>query len=251
MQEGVEIELWQDGGQVEQFSLTEVNPDTDPLTTALVVDVSSSMAGEPIAAARQAATEFVNQLRVNDSVCLYTFATKINMAQACTTDHQLVISVINQLDPVDDTALYDVLIRVSEDHLRWPGRQAIVVLSDGSDTVSQATLDMVLTHVQQSNIPLYMIGLISEQFNGALLAQLAEATTGVYLETPSAADLQALYTQTQHQLSNQYRLDFTSLYPNRLSGVVTIRFISGEEVVETTREFFVQQQERRPNEQLK
>lgn len=246
LQEGVEIELWQDGAQVKEVSLTEVNLDTDPLTTALVVDVSSSMAGEPIAAARQAASEFVNQLRVNDSVCVYTFATKINKAQACTTDHKKVISVINQLEPVDDTALYDVLIRVSEEQQRLPGRQAIVVLSDGSDTVSQATLDMALAHVQQSNIPLYIIGLISEQFNGALLGGLAEATTGVYLETPSATDLQALYTRTQDQLSNQYRLNFTSLYPNRQSGMLTIRFISGQEVVSTTREFFVQQQERRP-----
>lgn len=235
----VNIKVAQDGVAIPDFNLTAVQPEQDPLTTALMIDVSGSMEGEAIIQARAAAEEFVRQLRPTDSVCLYTFATRINLVQACTTDHAVVITAIQGLQTVDDTSLYDALIRVATDQSTLSGRQAIVVLSDGADTVSQATLDEALTSVKEANIPLYLIGLLSEQFDGTVLQRLADDTNGVYLQTPSAEQLRDLYLLTEVQLDNQYRLSFDSLTPDQMSGTLRFQFEDGAYQLEATKQFFV------------
>ena len=159
--------------------------------------------------------------------------------QACTTDHATVITAIQGLQTVDDTSLYDALIRVATDQSTLSGRQAIVVLSDGADTVSQATLDEALISVKQANIPLYLIGLLSEQFDGTVLQRLADETNGVYLQTPSAEQLRDLYLLTEVQLDNQYRLSFDSLTTDQTSGTLTFQFEDGDYRLVATKQFYV------------
>lgn len=235
----VNINITQDDQPIPDFNLSAVQPEQEPLTTALMIDVSGSMEGDAIVQARAAAEEFVRQLRSTDSVCLYTFATQINLVQACTTDHAVIITAIQGLQTVDDTSLYDALIRVSTDQSTLSGRQAIVILSDGADTVSQATLDEALASVKQTNIPLYLIGLLSEQFDGTVLQRLADETNGVYLQTPSAEQLRDLYLLTEVQLENQYRLSFDSISPDQTSGILNFQFEDGDYRLEATKSFFV------------
>jgi uncharacterized protein YegL len=212
-----------------------------PLISSLVVDVSGSMEGEPIIAAREAAMSFVVQLNPQDSACLYSFATLVNLVQDCTTSHAEVIGAISKLVTIDDTSLYDALIRVSNNQGQREGRQAIIVLSDGNDTVSQASLEEAQAQMKRSQIPFYLIGLISEQFDGAILQQLADATEGIYLESPSVAELQLVYSKAKAQLDNQYYVEFDSVYPERSSGLITIRFKDGKDVLEIIREYSVEQ----------
>lgn len=212
-----------------------------PLISSLVVDVSGSMEGEPIIAAREAAMSFVVQLNAQDEACLYSFATQVNLVQDCTTTHSEVIGAISNLVTIDDTSLYDALIRVSNQQGERGGRQAAIVLSDGNDTVSQASLEEAQAQMKRSNIPFYLIGLISEQFDGAVLQQLADATEGIYLESPSLAELQLLYSKAKAQLDNQYYVEFDSVHPERTSGVITIRFKDGEEVLEVIREYSLEE----------
>jgi hypothetical protein len=235
----VNIKLLQDGVLIPNFELATVQPDQEPLTTALMIDISGSMEGEPILQARMAAEEFVRQLRPTDSVCLYTFATQITLVQTCTTDHAAIIAAIQALQTVDDTSLHDALIRVATDQSSLSGRQAIVVLSDGADTVSQATLDEALATMKETNIPLYLIGLVSEQFDGSVLQRLATETNGLYLQTPSAEQLRDLYLLTEVQLDNQYRLSFESLSSDQTSGNLQFLFEDGEYQLEETKQFYV------------
>ena len=73
----VNIKISQDGIPIPDFDLTAVQPEQEPLTTALMIDVSGSMEGEAIVQARAAAEEFVRQLRPTDSVCLYTLPPRL------------------------------------------------------------------------------------------------------------------------------------------------------------------------------
>lgn len=234
----VNIKVFQEGVEVPSFAITTVDPEQEPLTTALMIDISGSMEGEPIVQAREAAEAFVRQLRPTDSVCLYTFATQITLVQTCTTDHETTIAAIQGLQTVDDTSLYDALIRVATDQATLSGRQAIVVLSDGADTVSQSALEEALATVQSTNIPLYLIGLVSEQFDGAVLQRMANETNGLYLQTPSAEQLRDLYLLTEVQLDNQYRLTFDSLFPEQPSGTLLFQFEDGDYVLEETKVFY-------------
>jgi Mg-chelatase subunit ChlD len=235
-----DVEVFQDGQPVTDFYLEPVNTAKEPVTVAVVVDVSGSMRGEPIELARQGAASFVRQLGANDTACLYTFATLVRLVVECTNDKAAVITAIEGLQTIDDTALYDALVRVTNDIAQRSGRLAIVVLSDGADTKSQATIAQALEGVRTSSIPVYTIGLLSEQFDGSVLRTLAEGADAIYLEAPQPEAIATLYAQVEQQLASQYRITFRSLFPERRSGEITIRVKQGDEVIEIKREFSVQ-----------
>ncbi|NJM09241.1 VWA domain-containing protein [Candidatus Gracilibacteria bacterium] len=198
------------------------------------------MNGEPMAGARAAAAEFVAQLGSNDAACLYVFATQVRQLVDCTTDHAAVITAIEGLQTIDDTALYDALTRVTADHIQRDGRLAIVVLSDGADTKSRATLDEAFRQVRESSIPVYTIGLLSPQFDGTVLQRLSDEADAIYLEAPKVENMAELYRRINEQLLNQYRVSFTSLFPSRREGEILIRIKRNDEAIEITRTFTVQ-----------
>jgi VWFA-related protein len=239
LQGSTRIQIAQDGQDVSDFVMTPVDPNALPLTVALAVDVSGSMRGDPITQARVAAISFVNQLGVNDAACVYSFETTVKRVQSCTTDKQAAIRVLSTLNPAGNTALYDAMVAVANDHAKLSGRQAIIILSDGADTASKSTQADALTRLRATNLPLYTIGLAGKDFNPTLLKQFAQANGGSYLETPNAGDLRGLYDRIQGQLKNQYRITFRSLFPDRTSGNVTIRLTTPDQVVEATRAYVV------------
>ncbi len=234
-----DIQVFQDGESVEQFVMNPVDPTTEPLAVALAIDVSGSMYGEPLTAAREAAAEFVRQLEPNDTVCLYIFATLVQQVGRCTIDKSTVIEAISNLETIDDTALHDALIRVASDLNQRPGRKAVVLLSDGADTRSNATFDTALTIVRESNIPVYSVGLLSEQFDGAPLERIAQESNGIYKLTPHPEEMQELYNQIRLQLENQYVVTFRSIFADRREGTVTIRIQRNEWLLEISRPFVV------------
>ncbi len=234
-----EVAVYQDGRQVENFSMTPVDPAQEPLTVALAIDVSGSMHGEALATARRAAADFVTRLSAHDQVCLYIFATEVQQLKGCTTDHSSVVSAIEALETIDDTSLYDALARVSSDMLAIRGRRAVIVLSDGADTTSQNSFETALDLVHESNIPVYTIGLLSEKFDGGILQRLADEADATYLEAPSAAEMRGLYDLIDQQLENQYRISFYSLDPGKFNGNIQIIVAREEHRVEIERSFVV------------
>ena len=91
------------------------------------------------------------------------------------------------------TALYDALI-AGLDHLNDASRprKALVVISDGGDNASRATLDAVLARAHKSNAAIYTIGVYdpdeADKNRGALKA-LARATGGERFEPASPGEL--------------------------------------------------------------
>ena len=136
-----------------------------------------------------------------------------------------------------DTSIYDALVRVSSDLAGRSGRKAIIILSDGADTKSTASFDVALTTARKSNMPVYSVGLVSEQFDGQLLERLALETNGIYKLTPRPEEIQELYNQVQHQLENQYHVTFQSIAPQRREGTVMVRIRRDSEMIDIERPF--------------
>jgi VWFA-related protein len=235
-----EVTVYQDGQRIENFSMIPVDPDQEPLTVALAINVSGSMYGEALVTARRAAADFVKQLSELDRVCLYIFATEVQQVTGCSSDHAAVIAAIEALETIDDTSLYDALARVSSDMLAIPGRRAVIVLSDGADTTSRNSFETALNMVHESNIPVYTIGLLSEKFDGGILQRLAAEADATYLEAPSAGEMRGLYDLIDQQLENQYRISFYSLYPGKRQGNIQITVEREEHRVDIERSFVVQ-----------
>src|SRR6185503_9088295 len=87
-----------------------------------------------------------------------------------------------KLAPVGQTALYDAVMDGLE-HLSSAAqaRKVLVLLSDGGDNASKATLDKVLDAAHRANVTIYAIGLYDEfapDTNPGVLRRLADATGG-------------------------------------------------------------------------
>jgi VWFA-related protein len=176
------------------------------LSVVLAVDVSGSMAGQPLASAQQAASDFVHGLSAQDSVSILTFGDSVTTALEPTTDKDAVAAALAQLSAGGNTALYaaasQAIAKVSDSPST---RRVVILLSDGVDYggKSGVSRDDSLAQAKAMGVPVYTIGLGSE-IDRNYLSELATATAARFLETPSPAGLSQLYDDIAGLLRGQY-----------------------------------------------
>ena len=126
-----------------------------PVDLIVVMDISGSMEGDKITTARSSLMQFVRQLDDRDSLRIDLFNDQISTLTPLSPigeKRQQVLDSVSGIFEQNSTSLYDAVLNAYEDlqnegdptHIR-----AIVVLSDGADTASAATLNQV---IQQINI---------------------------------------------------------------------------------------------------
>ena len=109
-----------------------------PLEVVLVIDTSGSMDGAPIDQAREAAKAFVGAMPDPAAVTVIAFG---DSAEVVAEPGDDATEAISALEADGETALYDAIGLAAEAF--QPGvdtRRVMVVLSDGGDTASEATL---------------------------------------------------------------------------------------------------------------
>ena len=161
------------------------NEDT-PLTVGLIIDASGSMRtklGEVVAASLAFAKlsnpeDEIFAIRFNDDVKPLVQDRPFLMAGDLTA----LSAGIASLRPEGRTALYDALV-AGLTHLGRGSRarKVLVVISDGGDNASQATLDRVLARARESSAAIYTIGIYDDDDldrNPGVLKSLAHTTGG-------------------------------------------------------------------------
>lgn len=159
------------------------NQDT-PVTIGLILDASSSMApklGEVLAAS----LAFARSSNPEDELFALRFNDDVRDAVA---GHRFLRAgdlvalgiALASVRPEGRTALYDALV-AGLDRLAEGSRprKALIVISDGGDNASTATLDRVLVRARNSNAAIYTIGLFEDEDldrNPGVLKSLANTT---------------------------------------------------------------------------
>jgi tight adherence protein B len=179
---------------------------TSSLEILLVVDTSGSMKGAPIAAARDAAREFLTVLPGDARVGVVAFGSTPSLVARPTTDRALLTSRISELAATGETALYDAVAFAKSQFTAAPRDRAIVLLSDGGDTVSRTTLDQAAAGGVRTNV----IELVTGESNRAVLGRLADAGGGSVSSVSDPAALAGLYRAAAASLANQYRVTYES-----------------------------------------
>jgi Ca-activated chloride channel family protein len=128
-----------------------------PLSMTLAIDTSGSVRKDLYAEA-DAAEHFVNAtLRSQDQMSLMDFATTPREIQPFTNNIKLIDRGLKRLHGDYATALYDA-VKLAAYRLRGkPGRKVLIVVSDGGDTVSQATYADALEEALRSEVMIYSI----------------------------------------------------------------------------------------------
>jgi tight adherence protein B len=211
-----------------------------PIQTVLLIDESGSMQGEAIAAASAAAATFIDAMRPGDTAATQAFNEEFRTLQDFTGDKEALKASLAGLDPRRETALYDALIKALASFGPDPSGAAryVILLSDGGDTASTATLLDAIAAVRASGISVYAIGLKTDEFDSNPLERLAELSGGRYLETPDPEALVSLYGTLAKELQNQYLVGFTLPPSSAAAGDLTVEITAGGETVTAERGFF-------------
>ena len=117
------------------------------LEVILAIDVSESML-PAIEAAKAAAAEFVTAMPADVPIGVETFADSVTVLTPPTTDRDLITLQIESITTGGDTALYDVVVAASQHFTPTSQHKVIVLLSDGKDEGSTATLDTAVSASQ-------------------------------------------------------------------------------------------------------
>jgi VWFA-related protein len=153
-----DFRLLEDG---QEQQITHFNSERVPVSLGLVVDTSGSMEGERWVSARQALNRFLFQLLDrDDEVFLYRFDNQPDLVEDWTTDRERVATGLARIRPRGATSLYDAV--ASAVPLAQTGRhrkKAIVLISDGNDTNSRATIREVKSMIRSTEVLAYAIGI--------------------------------------------------------------------------------------------
>lgn len=141
--------------------LSHFSAERVPVSLGIVLDTSGSMAGERIRAAKRALDRLLyDLLEPTDEVFLYRFSDHPSLVQGWTTNHQQVRRALGRITPDGGTAMYDALAAAVA--LVPTGRhkkKAVVLLSDGNDTVSFTKRRDVQRLIRESETLVYALGI--------------------------------------------------------------------------------------------
>lgn len=177
----------------------------------LVIDVSGSMAGAFIAAAKAAASEFVARAPDGARIAVVAFGTDVTVASELTADKDALIASIAALELAGDTALFDAVTRAADLIAAGDAATAtIIVLSDGEDTASQSAPSTVVDRLVAAGASFYGIQLGDAVDGAGDLASLVASVRGTKLTATDAAGLAGAYDALAVNSGNRYTVRYTS-----------------------------------------
>jgi len=182
-----------------------------PLTVALGVDRSWSMAGKPLELAKQASRGFLNQLKTGDRALVVAISSSADIIAPLSSDRLTQGRAISALDPWSTTALRDAIVAALDRLEPESGRQALVLFSDGNDRYSSATEAQVISRARRSNALIYPITIGKQR--PAFLAELAVLTGGRSFLLKDATELEKTLSTIARELRYQYLLGYAPSNP--------------------------------------
>lgn len=208
-----------ENGEIIPLDQSEGAGEIDPLTVLLAMDISGSMLyAKKLESAKAAARVFVDQLRPTDRIGLLAFHTEIFYVQPITEDRELILNAIDNLKADEDTVMYDALIEGINILSEIKGRKGVVAITDGLDTLSQATPVSVLEQIGPTGLSISTIGLGDPdqdlgEFSAIdedILKYLAENAGGVYAYANDQESLSEIYQSYAVAFKSEYQLTYTS-----------------------------------------
>jgi Ca-activated chloride channel homolog len=194
-----------------------------PFAAAILLDASGSM-GNKLSLARAACGNFLSELRDGDMAAVYSFSGfKVKTLQDFSESREAPEAVWD-MNARDETPLYDAIVKAAEALAERPERRrAIIVISDGGDTKSKASLDEATRKALEANALIYAVDMSDRAVfksdrkdNGAeVMKMLAAKTGGRFIATPGGAQLRDAFSGTVEELRRQYTLTYDSTNEKR------------------------------------
>ena len=185
-----------------------------PFAAVILIDTSGSME-QRVSLARSAAIRFLDGLRDVDSSEIYRFDSKVVLVQKLSNSRD-VSEKFFDLKADGMTALNDAVYQAAKDLGDRPEkRRAIIVLSDGADTISGRSADKALKAALAVNASIYTVDMAGMETNGreraqnqGVLRNFAEKTGGTFVSTPGGVAMRDAFRKIVEELGRQYTLAY-------------------------------------------
>ncbi len=204
-----------------QQTLTQFTNERVPVSLGVLLDISDSMFGRPIADARSAVDRFLfDQLDHDDEFFILAFNHRPHVLTPWTQTPTVVRDALDSLKPTGGTAVYDaVLAGMPLIAKRNKERGALLIVSDGADTASTATLKDVRFALRRSQAFVYAIAInspnrrvINGVVNPTTLREITDESGGRTEVVTNYADIAAASARIADELNHQYVMGYTPMH---------------------------------------
>jgi Ca-activated chloride channel family protein len=179
-----------------------------PLNVILGLDVSESVNGERLDHLLGAGNTLLQRLSEGDRAALLTFSHAVRLRQELTGDIPRIREALEAVTPAGQTSLVDGASAAMALAGSDVGRSLLILFSDGVDTASFLSPDVVLQSARRSDVVVYSVamrGRISPTF----LKDLGQLTGGSVFEIESTKDLSQTFLRILEEFRQRYLLSFS------------------------------------------
>jgi Ca-activated chloride channel family protein len=219
-------------GKPQKIAFFEKESST-PLSIVLAIDASESVFGNK-RLEQNAARHFVDALlRDQDELDLIDFADTVREIVPFTNQKKRIERGLNQLQPGDETALYDAIYlgsqRLAETRADAGRRRVLVLITDGVDTRG-TRYAQALEQAQRAGAMVYSLIIVPVAADAGrntggehALIQMAHDTGGRYYYVEDPKDLGPAFAHVSDDLRTQYVLGYYAPQGRRDSSLRTIK----------------------------
>jgi VWFA-related protein len=237
-----------------------------PLKLGLLIDTSMSQQ-KVLNAERGAASRFLDQVlrQAQDQVFLVQFDMAVDVKQGFTSNRKTLDDALAFVDTPTfrelrnqsggGTLLYDAIVSASKDIMKSQrGRKAVIVLTDGVDTGSEANVADAIDAALKADTLVFSILFSDATFYGGfpgvlgggdgrkVLVRISKETGGGFFEVSKKQSLDRIFAAIEDELRSQYSLGYVSDKPVEVSEFRKIRLIAKQKglVVQTRERYWAQ-----------
>ena len=213
-------------------TITAFGQEDVPVSMAILVDNSGSMA-QKRAAVNRAAIDLIQASNPQDEAFIVNFSDEAFLDQDLTSNIDLLRKGLSHIDSQGGTALYDAVIAAADHlakHAKHP-KQVILIITDGEDNSSSATLADTVRRIQDLNGPIvYSIGLLFDESNHSqghrarkALQSLSDDTGGIAFFPKSLNQVDSIAAEVAQDIRHQYVIGYHPTQPISQGGYRAIR----------------------------
>jgi VWFA-related protein len=209
--------IFEDGKQIPAELIASFSLHESPFASVVLLDTSGSMETR-LSLARSAAIRFLDRLRLEDVAAVYKFDSKVEQVQEFSGGRDLAPMAFG-MRAKGMTRLNDAIVDAAKVLAeREEKRKAIVILSDGLDTMSKASSDKALESALAIGATIFTVDMsategraFNNQQSAAVLRSFAEKSGGRFVATPGGQALRDAFAGIADELGHQYTVAYRPL----------------------------------------
>ena len=199
-----------------------------PVSLGILIDSSGSMYDKRVAV-NKASLDLVKLSNPKDEAFVVDFSWEAFIDQDFTSDIKKLEDGLSFIKSSGGTAIYDALV-ASADYLSKNAKhpkQVLLVITDGEDNASSATLEDAIRRIQEYDGPvIYCIGLLfgsdtsknEARHARRVLEALSEQTGGVAYFPKNVNEVDSIAAEVAQDIRSQYSIAYRSTNPPQNGG---------------------------------